>query len=125
VSYVDCADIAACAVALLTGPARPGATFTLTGPEALTHAEIAALLSDAWGRPVRYVDLPPDAFAARLTAQGLPEAFAADVAALFAEVATAGTLAGTTGDVEELTGRPPRTFADFLTTTRDPARPPA
>lgn len=123
VSYVDCADIAACAAQLLTGPARPGTTFTLTGPEALTHTEIAALLSDAWGRPVRYVDLPPETFAARLTAQGLPRAFAADVAALFADVAT-GTLAATTTDVEALTGRPPRTFADFLATL-PPGRPTA
>jgi uncharacterized protein YbjT (DUF2867 family) len=116
VSYVDCADIAACAAALLTGPSRPNATFTLTGPEALTHEEIAAQLSAAWSRPIRYVDLPADEFATRLVAQGLPSAFAADVAGLFAEVAR-GTQAGTTGDVERLTGRPPRSFAEFLRDT--------
>jgi NAD(P)H dehydrogenase (quinone) len=113
VSYVDCADIAACAHVLLTGAARDGETFIPTGPTALTHAEIAALLSAARGHTVNYVDLPPDEFAARLTAQGLPADFAADVAALFAEVA-AGTLASTTTHVQDLTGRPPRSFADFL-----------
>ena len=113
VSYVDCADLAACAQALLTGEARAGETFIPTGPESLTHTEIAALLSAAWRRPVRYVDLPPDQFAARLTAQGLPADFAAAVAELFAEVA-AGTLAATTTHVQDLTGREPRAFADFL-----------
>jgi NAD(P)H dehydrogenase (quinone) len=124
VSYVDCADIAACAAALLTGPARPGATFTLTGPEAFTHTEIAVLLSHAWGRRVRYVDLPPDAFAARLAAQGLPAGFATDVAALFAAAAS-GAMAAVTTDVHDLTGRPPRGLADFLATTREPSHPTA
>lgn len=119
VSYVDCFDIAASAAALLTGPPRPGATFTLTGPEALTHNEIADQLSAAWGRPVRYIDLPGDEFVARLTAQGVPAGFAADVAALYADVAR-GSLAATTDDVERLTGRPPRSFAAFLKDTPPP-----
>ena len=113
VSYIDAADIAACAQALLTGPVRAGETFILTGPEALSHAEIATRLSAAWRRPIRYVDLARDRFAARLAAQGLPADFAADVAFLFAEVAT-GTLAATTTHVQDLTGRAPRTFAEFL-----------
>ncbi|POM24313.1 NAD(P)H azoreductase [Actinomadura rubteroloni] len=112
VAYVDCRDIADCAAALLHDPSRTG-TFVLTGPEALTHDEIAAELSRAQGRTVRYVDLPPDEFAATLTRQGLPAAFAADVAALFAEVA-AGSQDTVTGTVRDLTGRPPRDFASFL-----------
>jgi NAD(P)H dehydrogenase (quinone) len=113
VSYVDCVDIAACAAALLTGDPRAGETFVLTGPEALTHDEIAAKLSAVAGREIRYVDLPAQAFATRLTALGLPAAFAEDVAALFAEVAT-GRLAPTTTAVADLTGRPARTFDEFL-----------
>ncbi|SHN46642.1 NmrA family NAD(P)-binding protein [Cryptosporangium aurantiacum] len=113
VSYIDAADIAACGAALLAGSWRPKETFVLTGPEALTHAEIAALLAAAWRRPIRYVDLSPDEFTARLVAQGLPHDFANDVATLYREVA-AGSLAATTTHVEELTGRPPRSFAEFL-----------
>ncbi|HEX6357927.1 SDR family oxidoreductase [Actinophytocola sp.] len=113
VSYVDCVDIAACAAALLTGDPRLGETFVLTGPQALTHAEIAAKLSTVAGREIRYVDLPASAFATRLAALGLPSDFAEDVATLFAEVA-GGTLAPTTNAVADLTGRPARTFDDFL-----------
>jgi uncharacterized protein YbjT (DUF2867 family) len=79
----------------------------------LNHTEIAAKLSVAFSRPVRYVDLPPEKFAAKLAAQGVPAGFAADVAALYAEVA-GGALAGTTTTVENLTGRAPRTFDQFL-----------
>ncbi|UMP07046.1 SDR family oxidoreductase [Amycolatopsis sp. EV170708-02-1] len=113
VSYVDCVDIAACAAALLTEGARPGETYVLTGPEALTHAEIAAKLSAVAGRNIRYVDLSPRAFAAKLDAAGLPARFAQDVAELFAEVA-GGRLAETTTAVTDLTGRPARTFDAFL-----------
>jgi uncharacterized protein YbjT (DUF2867 family) len=113
VSYVDCADIAACAAALLTGDPRHGETFVLTGPEALTHTEIAAKLSAVAGREIRYIDLPAHTFATRLTALGLPAAFAEDVAALFTEVA-GGRLAPVTTAVADLTGRPARTFDDFL-----------
>lgn len=113
VSYVDCVDIAACAAALLTGEPRDGEAFVLTGPEALAHAEIAARLSVVAGREIRYVDLPAHVFADRLVSAGLPEAFAMDVAALFTEVAD-GKLAATTTAVADLTGRPARTFDDFL-----------
>jgi NAD(P)H dehydrogenase (quinone) len=113
VSYVDCFDIAACAVALLTGAAEDSGTFVLTGPEALTQAQIAAKLSTAFGRTVRSVELPADDMAARLTAQGLPPQFAADVVELWTDV-VAGTLSGITSTVRDLTGRSPRTFDEFL-----------
>src|SRR5215510_6234291 len=46
------------------GQCRPrGCTYTLTGPEAITHSQIAAALSAALGRTVRFVDVPPEAFA--------------------------------------------------------------
>ncbi|SDM31945.1 NmrA family NAD(P)-binding protein, partial [Allokutzneria albata] len=121
VSYVDCADIAACAATLLTQDPRHGETFVLTGPEALTHTEIAAKLSRVAGREIRYVDLPASAFATRLTALGLPAHFAHDVAGLFAEVAE-GRLAPTTTAVTDLTGRPARTLDDFLGDNADTIR---
>ncbi|GAA3566154.1 SDR family oxidoreductase [Amycolatopsis ultiminotia] len=113
VSYIGTRDIAACAAALLAAAEPPAGTHVLTGPVALDHTEIAAKLSAWSGRTVRYIDLPPDEFAAKLTGQGLPAGFAADVAALYAEVA-AGALEATTDTVERLTGRPPRSFDEFL-----------
>jgi uncharacterized protein YbjT (DUF2867 family) len=121
VSYIDCADLAASAATLLAGDTGTDRTYLLSGPEALSHTGIAAALTRALGTTVRYIDLPPAAFAERLTTQGLPPDFAADVAALFAEVA-AGTLAGTTDSVLRLTGRAPRTFDAFLAEHREQLR---
>ena len=113
VAYIDCADIAACAAVCLAEGAGVGETLLLSGPEALSHDEIAAKLSRALDRSIRYVDLPPEVFAARLAERGLPVAFAEDVAALFTEVAT-GTLAFLSTTVRDRTGRPPRSFDEFL-----------
>ena len=63
VSAVDVRDIAAVAAAALTEAGHEGATYTLTGPEAITHAQIAAALTAALGRTVRFIDVPPEAFA--------------------------------------------------------------
>ena len=118
VSYIDCADIAACAAVLLSGDVGHRQRYVLTGPQGLTHAEIAAMLSHALGRVISYRDQPPGDFADNLIAQGLPNGFANDVAALYAEVA-GGSQADTTSAVHDLTGRPATTFAEFLTRERD------
>jgi hypothetical protein len=63
VSAVDVRDIAAVAAVALTEAGHEGATYTLTGPEAITHSQMAGALSAALGRAVTFVDVPPDAFA--------------------------------------------------------------
>ena len=65
------------AAAALTGPGHENRTCTLTGPAPLTHAGMAAALSEAIGRPVAYVDVPDAAGVASRTVQ----AFARDHAA--------------------------------------------
>lgn len=63
VSAVDVRDIAAVAAVALTEAGHEGATYTLTGPEAITHSQIAAALTAAVGRTVRFIDVPQEAFA--------------------------------------------------------------
>lgn len=96
VSYVDTRGTAACAAELQTAPGRPAGRYVVTGSEALNHTEIAEKLSTLSGRPIRYVELSPEAFAAKLTEQVLSTAFARDVATFY-EVAA--------GALEEMTGR--------------------
>ncbi|MFE6685643.1 SDR family oxidoreductase [Streptomyces sp. NPDC057743] len=107
VAYIDAYDVAACAAVLLTGASRGSATYALTGPEALTHGEIAGKL----GVPFR--DLPAQAAAAELRARGLPDWFVEDLLELYAELASGG-MAEVTTVVRELVGREPRTFDEFL-----------
>ncbi|MFL1431818.1 MULTISPECIES: NAD(P)H-binding protein [unclassified Nocardiopsis] len=106
VAYVDARDIAACAAVLLTGDEGLGRDHDLTGPEALTHAEIADLL----GVPFR--DVPPGEAGRDLRAAGLPAGFVDDLLWLYAEMAD-GSMSETTTAVRDLTGREPYTFARF------------
>jgi uncharacterized protein YbjT (DUF2867 family) len=72
VSVIDVRDIADVAVAALAEPGHEGKAYELTGPEALTHAEMADRLSAALGRTVSFVDIPPAAMRQMLIGVGLP-----------------------------------------------------
>ena len=75
-------DIAAVATRALLDP-RPGhAVLGVHGPEDLTYAEAAALLAEAWGRPVEYVQVRVEDARQGMIGAGFP-AFAAD---LYAEM---------------------------------------
>src|SRR5215472_12016417 len=62
VSAVDVRDIAAVAAVALTEVGHEGATYTLTGPEANTHSQIAAAVPAAVGLDVDLINVPPEAF---------------------------------------------------------------
>jgi uncharacterized protein YbjT (DUF2867 family) len=113
-SYVDVHDLADVAVAVANGPFDSRA-LALTGPAALTGEEMAATLSGVLGRPVRYI-LPSAAqFREALTERGMP-AWQIDAFIELQEAILAGRaphLALVTTDVEQATGRPPRSFAQF------------
>ncbi|MEV0595205.1 NAD(P)H-binding protein [Nonomuraea cavernae] len=114
VGYIDARDIADVAAALLTRPVGESGVHVLTGPEAHSHDEIAAAIGAALGRPVAYTDLPVPEMAAHLARQGLPEPVNHALAALMAEVGD-GRWSSVTTAVEDITGRPPRSLATFLT----------
>ena len=54
------------AAVTLTEPGHEGTTYTVTGPSAITHADMAAALTTALGRDVTFTDVPPEAFATKL-----------------------------------------------------------
>lgn len=54
---VDIADIAKVAYEVLTTPGHQNKTYSMTGPEALTMAEVAGRISAAIGKSIRYVDV--------------------------------------------------------------------
>ncbi|MFE6968237.1 SDR family oxidoreductase [Isoptericola sp. NPDC057653] len=108
-SLVHEADVAAVGVLALTGPMLVGARPVLTGPEILTHVEQAAAIGDAIGRTVTYREVPRDEMRVRIVDEWGWPADAAD-AALDAWAAMVGNREGVTATVEELTGRPARSF---------------
>lgn len=105
VSGAPRADYAAAAAAVLTTDGHEGRVYELGGDEALTGDELAAVIGEVAGKPVRYQDLPEADYAAILGQAGLPE----PVAAALADADTGigrGLLEVRTGDLAKLIGRP-------------------
>jgi uncharacterized protein YbjT (DUF2867 family) len=57
---IDIADIAAITVEMMRRGGHDGRSYPMTGPEALTMEEVAHRISEATGRPVRYVPISPE-----------------------------------------------------------------
>jgi len=108
-SLVHEADLAAVAVIALTESTLVGAKPVLTGPEILTHVDQAAAIGDAVGHPVSYEEIPRDEMRVRIIDEwGWPPATADG--ALDAWEAMVGNRDGVTSTVENITGRPARSF---------------
>ena len=112
VSHIDIRDIAAVAVKILTEGGHTGATYTLTGPEALTNARIARILSEDLGREIRYVDLPAEQLKKALLGAGVPEWSATALVDLQLFYGKDGASA-VTHTVEQLLGRKPISIEQF------------
>jgi len=111
VSAIDTRDIAAAAAAVLAGAGHAGRTYTLTGPRAVTHQEIAEALTGATGHAVPFHDVPPERFAEALTGL-LPPWQLAGLVEDYAHYAR-GEAAEVSSSVADLTGRPGRDVTEF------------
>jgi len=111
-SLIDARDIGAAAAVVLTEPGHAGRAYALTGPEALTYSECAAILSDVTGRRITYRDPGGSAFAAHMRSLGHPPEFVRVMRAIYlvAKLRLAGTV---TDDLPALIGRPATTFERF------------
>lgn len=108
---VDVDDIAEVAVAALTEDGHAGQLYEVTGPRLMTFAEMAKELSDATGRPIRYVPITFEAFHEGLVRIG--GELIADVFTAIARETLDGRNAYLADGIERALGRPPRDFAAF------------
>ncbi len=114
VNLVDYRDIAAVAVAALTGEGHKGQTYAITGPEALTFSEVAARLTTASGRPFRYVPVSEGEFAQMIVQWGLPAAVATDLAKEYALIGAGHpAFSVVTDTVPRVTGQAARSVDRF------------
>jgi uncharacterized protein YbjT (DUF2867 family) len=113
VSIVDGRDVAAVAAACLTTNDHFGRAYTLTGPGALTHSEIAQAIAGATGRSITFEPATDEEMLQWLTGAGWRPDVAGVVIALYQSV-RAGVRADVTGDVEAVLGRSPTAFGDFV-----------
>jgi len=112
VSWIDARDIAAVAAKALTEPGHENQAYPVTGPEALSGSDLAAILSEVSGHTVNYVPITVDQAKQAMTAMGMPDALADAMNELYA-LAPAGHLAGVLDTVEKVTGRRARLFRQF------------
>jgi uncharacterized protein YbjT (DUF2867 family) len=124
VSVVDARDIAAVAAVALTEDGHAGATYTVTGPAAVTHAEIASALGEAAGHPVEFQSVAPEDFLATLVGVGMPEWQAEGLVEDYGHY-DRGEAAEVSGDVESVTGSAPRDLATFAAEHADAFGAPA
>jgi uncharacterized protein YbjT (DUF2867 family) len=108
------ADVGLVAVEVLAAPAdHAGATYTLTGPEALTLAEVAAVISEETGRAVTFRDeTVAEAYESRRSWEAPDWQYDAWVSTYTA--IKAGEVATVTDDVRRVTGAAPTGLRDLL-----------
>jgi uncharacterized protein YbjT (DUF2867 family) len=119
-SFVAAADVAAVAVAALRDPAgHCNWAWTPTGPEALTYAQVAEILSAELGRPIRYTRPGALRYARHAHQElGMPAGMVAVTTAIYT-IARLGRASGLTDDVRQVIGREPMSFAAWAHQYRD------
>jgi uncharacterized protein YbjT (DUF2867 family) len=124
VSHIDIRDIAAVAVMALTEDGHEGKIHTLTGPAALSNAQIAQILSDDLARDIRYVDLPPEQLKQAMLSAGMP-VWSADALCDLQRLYRDGGASAVTSEVEQILRRKPTSFEQFSRDYRQSFQPQA
>lgn len=106
---IDERDVAAVAVRALLDEQHDSADYVITGPQSLTQREQVGIIGDVIGRPIRFEEITPDQARREL---GFPPA--AMNMLLNAWSAAVGLPAYVTSTVEQLSGKPARTFAEWV-----------
>ncbi|GAA0633087.1 NAD(P)H-binding protein [Thalassospira tepidiphila] len=114
--FVDANDIAECAVACLLDKGHIGKTYELSGPSAVTFADVTKMISSVANHPVSFVAITVDELDAGLEADGMPDEVRGLIRYLFSEVLD-GRNSQPTSDVYEILGRQPNSLRNFVEET--------
>lgn len=110
---VDLEDVAVAAAVVLTEAGHAMATYELAGAEALSQAEVAAILGRQLGRPVRAEVVSREAWKGRARASGLGDYQIETLLRMF-DYYERYEFWGNPRVLGWLLGRPPTTFAAFV-----------
>jgi uncharacterized protein YbjT (DUF2867 family) len=117
IAMIDARDIAAVAARLLAGEVdRHSEELDLTGPEALGYEDVAVRVGEALGRTVAYQPQDADDLRAFLERTGMPD-WHIEILLQFNRAFAKGWGARTSDCVEQVLGRPARSFATYLEDT--------
>lgn len=120
---IDPADLGEIAARALLTDYYVGETMALTGPASITHAEMVQTIGQVLGRPLRYVEVPPDHALEAMTEGGLPVAFVEALLRRYAKLS--GRPAQVSTDGRRVLGRPPCSFADWAKANANAFQPAA
>jgi uncharacterized protein YbjT (DUF2867 family) len=110
---IDVRDIASTVAAILANPApHAGKTYTLTGPAAVSMAQVAAAIGEALGKPVTYVPVPVAAAVDSLTKLGLDDYNQVALRDYFTSYSR-GWKSDVTTTVKDITGTAARGIGEF------------
>ena len=117
VGFVAAQDVARVAAQVLTSPGHEDQTYVLTGPEALSYADVAARVSAVFAREVDYQDVPEAEAKEQLLARGLHPWRVDGLLELYDWVRH-GAEGAVTPTFRELTGEDPQPVEDWLSDKR-------
>jgi uncharacterized protein YbjT (DUF2867 family) len=105
------ADIAAVAAVALTEPGHAGQHYAMTGPQALTRIEQLNAIGTAIGRDLRFTETTPDEFRTEMRSYGVGDDIISMLLDYWSDTVDAPDVVRPT--VQQLTGRPARTLAEW------------
>jgi NAD(P)H dehydrogenase (quinone) len=117
VGFVAASDVAAVAARVLTSPGHEGATYVVTGPEALRYKDVAARISAVFAREVSYEDQPVERARELMLASGLSQWKVDGNLELFEWIRQGGANTVSTA-VREMTEADPQSVEDWLSEAR-------
>ena len=114
ISFVDARDVAAVAVEVLTnnGSQHLNKVYDITGPQALSHDQVAEILSEETDRRISYVDISEEVARNEMKKMGVANWFIDNAMELY-KMYKSGSRSQTTNVVEQLTERKPISFSQF------------
>jgi NAD(P)H dehydrogenase (quinone) len=113
ISYLPRVDIARAAAGALISDLPGSRVLTVTGTEALTISEVAAIATEVTGKPIEVVNVSDADVTAGMVAAGLPQPVA-ELLTTFEVGYRQGMLSNVTNVVEEFGGAKPQKLRDFL-----------
>jgi uncharacterized protein YbjT (DUF2867 family) len=112
-AFVDVGDVASVAATCLMAPGHEGKTYEITGPEALSYADIAAVFERVLDHPVHFRECTFEQARQGMIDAGLPT-WLADAINELSQGLKEGHFDKVTNVVREVTGHTPRSLEQFI-----------
>lgn len=114
ISMIDARDVAAAAARVLIEDGHENRSYLLTGPQAISYADVAATYARVLGIDVAWTEVTLEQARDSMLEAGLPEVLAGGFSEIMARYRQGGVTAAVSQDAERLLGRPPRSFERFV-----------